>query len=80
MGSVKFPWNQRKGYIAEEEIKKLLYYFSNPIKYDHDVGIDYYCELLENSSPTDSFYVQAKGTEHFDNDWGRSIKKSTIRY
>ena len=80
MESVKAPWNQRLGGIGEAEINKCLLYFSIPTKYDLDVGIDYYCELLENSSPTDSFYVQAKGTEHFDDDWGRSIKKSTIMY
>jgi hypothetical protein len=36
--------------------------------------------LLENDSPSIPFYVQAKGTEHFDENWGASIKKTTIQY
>ena len=80
MGSVKVPWNQRRGNIGEAEIKQRLSYFSIPTKIDSDVGIDYYCELLENLSPTVSFYVEVKCTEHFVKNWGRSIKKSTIKY
>jgi hypothetical protein len=45
-----------------------------------DIGLDFYCELLEDDSPTTSFYVQAKGTEYFDSNWGASIKKTTIQY
>ena len=76
----KVSWSTRLGAIGETEIKSRLSYFSNPVKFDLDVGIDFYCELLEDDSPSIPFYVQAKGTEHFDNSWGQSIKKSTIMY
>ena len=78
---VKVPWNQRLGVIGESEIKKRLSYFSIPTKPELDVGIDFICELLEDDFPLSKyFFVQAKGTEHFDDNWGRSIKKSTVRY
>lgn len=78
---VKVPWSQRLGVIAESEIKKRLSYFSIPTKPELDVGIDFICELLEDDSPSSKyFFVQAKGTEHFDDDWGRSIKKSTVMH
>ena len=77
---VKVPWETILGDIGEAEIKSRLAYFSIPTKYDRDVGIDYYCELLEDGSPSTPFYIQAKGTEHFDDNWGQSVKKSTIRY
>lgn len=76
----KVSWNTRLGGIGESEIKKRLLYFSNPTKYELDPGIDFYCELLEEDSPSIPFYIQAKGTEHFDDKWGQSIKKSTITY
>ncbi|MCJ7633653.1 DUF4365 domain-containing protein [Candidatus Bathyarchaeota archaeon] len=76
----KVPWNTRLGRIGESEIEGRLDYFSNPVKYELDVGIDYYCELIEKDSPSRPFYVQAKGTEHFDDYWGQNIKKTTIMY
>lgn len=78
--NVKVPWKTRLGDVGELEIRKRLSYFSIPTKYTTDVGIDFYCELLEDDSPTIPFYVQAKGTEHFDDNWGASIRKSTIIY
>lgn len=78
--NVKLPWEARLGDIGESEINTRLSYFSTPTKYGRDLGIDFYCELLKNGSPSTPFYIQAKGTEHFDNNWGRSIKKSTIVY
>lgn len=78
--NVKVPWETRLGDVGELEIRKRLSYFSIPTKYARDVGIDFYCELLEKDLPTIPFYVQAKGTEHFDDNWGASIKKSTIIY
>lgn len=78
--NVKVPWETRLGDIGEGEIKSRLKYFSIPSKYDRDVGIYFYCELLEDDSPSLPFYVQAKGTEYFDNNWGASVKKSTIIY
>ena len=76
----KVPWNTRLGAIGESEIESRLRYFSNPIKYSIDVGLDFYCELLENDSPSLPFYVQAKGTQHFDEMWGQGIRISTIIY
>jgi tetratricopeptide (TPR) repeat protein len=78
--SVKIPWERRLGRIGEDEISSRLRHFSLPNKYDEDVGIDFYCELLENDSPSIPFYVQAKGTGHFDDNWGASIKRTTIVY
>ena len=78
--SVKVPWETRLGDIGEAEIRSRLAYFSIPTKYDRDVGLDFYCELLEDNSPSTPFYIQAKGTQHFDDNWGQSIKRRTIRY
>ena len=78
--NVKVPWEIRLGSVGQAEIKSRLSYFSIATKYDKDVGIDFYCELLEDDSPLMPFYVQAKGTEHFDENWGAGVKKSTIRY
>ena len=76
----KVPWTTRLGTIGEAQVKSRLAYFSIATKYETDPGIDFYCELLENDSPSLPFYVQAKGTEHFDDDWGQSIPKSTLVY
>ena len=75
----KIPWNQRLGEIGESTIKSYLAYFSNPMKPAFDVGIDFFCELLEDSSPSGMYFlVQAKGSQHFDEKWGRSFDKETI--
>jgi hypothetical protein len=77
---VKVTWETRLSDISEAEITGLLSYFSTVTKYRRDVGIDFYCELLENDSPSVPFYIQAKGTEHFDGSWGAGVRKSTILY
>lgn len=77
---VKIPWETRLGTIGESAIKSRLAYFSNPTKYEEDAGIDFYCEMIEDDSPSIPFYVQAKGTRYFDNSWGAGIPKSTIFY
>jgi Domain of unknown function (DUF4365) len=74
----QIPWKTRLGMIGETQVKTRLAYFSIPTKYEIDPGIDFYCELLENNSPSLPFYIQAKGTEHFDDNWGQSIRKSTL--
>ena len=76
----KVPWSTRLGSVGELEIESLLSYFSIQGKYVTDAGIDFYCELVENDSPSTPFYVQAKGTQDFDDSWGASIRKSTIIY
>jgi Domain of unknown function (DUF4365)/SHNi-TPR len=76
----KVPWTTRLGTIGEAQVKARLAYFSIATKYETDPGIDFYCELLENDSPSLPFFVQAKGTEHFDAQWGQSIPKPTLVY
>jgi len=70
------PWNRVLGEKGETAIKTRLLDFSNPMKLPVDFHIDFYCQLY--SSPSLAFYVQAKGTEHFNKKWGRSISKNTI--
>jgi tetratricopeptide (TPR) repeat protein len=77
---VKLPWETRLGKVGEAEIQKRLSYFCAVTKITTDLGIDFYCELIEKDTPSLPFYVQTKGTEHFDNSWGHNIKKSTIQY
>ena len=76
----KVPWTVRLGDIGELEVKTRLVHFSIATKYDRDVGIDFYCELLTRGSPSTPFYVQAKGSQHFDKNWSRSIPKSSVLY
>ena len=77
---VVIPWVKRLGTAGESRIKSCLCYFSNPVKYAEDYGIDFYCELIENDTPTMPFYVQAKTSGYFHENWGVPIKKSTICY
>jgi hypothetical protein len=79
----KIAWSRRLGGIGESAIESRLKYFSNPMKPEpeHDVGIDFYCELIEDGSPSLKFFlIQAKGTQHFDNKWGRSFDRRTIHF
>lgn len=77
----KIPWNKQLGEIGESTIKSYLAYFSDPMKPTFDVGIDFVCELIENGSPLGVFFlVQAKGTQHFDEKWGRSFDRETIAF
>jgi tetratricopeptide (TPR) repeat protein len=78
--NVRFTWEQRLGNVGESEIKGRLSYFSTVTKIEDDVGLDFYCELLEHDSPTNEFYIQAKSTEYFNENWTANIKKSTILY
>jgi tetratricopeptide (TPR) repeat protein len=46
---------------------------------EQDVGIDYFCELIENRSPSGKYFcVQVKSTKRFGNHWSGSIKKETL--
>jgi len=78
--NVVSSWENRLGKASEHQIQSRLDYFSHTQKLENDLGIDFYCELIEDKTPTYEFYVQAKGTEHFDEQWRASIKKSTIVY
>lgn len=75
----KIPWSQQLGEIGESAITSVLAHFSNPMKPTFDVGIDFWCELIEDGYPSHKFFlVQAKGTQHFDEKWGRSFDKDVI--
>jgi tetratricopeptide (TPR) repeat protein len=77
----KIPWSKQLGEIGESAIKSYLAYFSNPMKPTFDVGIDFFCEMIEEGSPSLKFFlVQAKGTQHFDEKWGRSFEKEIIDF
>ena len=82
MSDVKVPWEMRLGAVGKNAISKRLSYFSTITEVPHnaDVGIDFLCELVRNDTPWLRYNVQAKGTEHFDEKWGKSIKKSTVLY
>lgn len=73
--------SKKLGTSAEAEIKGRLSYFSILAKPEPEMGIDFYCELLEGESPSSKFFgVQAKGTRHFKDCWRGSIKKTTIEH
>jgi tetratricopeptide (TPR) repeat protein len=79
--NVTVPWEERLGKIGEDAIEMRLLHFSITAKDQIDVGIDFYCHLLEDISPSMIYFgVQSKGTRHFDENWGHSIKKTTIGY
>lgn len=71
--------SRRLGSSAESEIESRLKNFSIPAKPDPDIGIDFYCQLLEGEIASSKFFgVQAKGTKHFNNYWRQSFKRKTI--
>lgn len=77
----KVPLSRRRESGAEAEIKARLSYFSIPAKPEPDIGIDFYCELLDGDSPTSKFFgVQAKGTKNFGKQWRATIKKTTLEH
>jgi len=81
VNNVKVPWEERLGKIGEDAIEMRLLQFSITAKDQIDVGLDFYCHLLEDMSPSMTYFgVQAKGTRHFDENWGQGIKKTTIVY
>jgi tetratricopeptide (TPR) repeat protein len=75
------PLSQRRGTSAEAEAKARLSYFSIVAKPDPDVGIDFYCELLDQKKPSGKFFgVQVKGTKKCGEQPSARVKKSTIHY
>lgn len=77
---MKVQHSKKIGEIAESEIKKRLLNLSNPMKPSYDLGIDFFCELLENDLPSSKYFlVQAKGTQKFGKKWHRCIDKKTIK-
>lgn len=85
MKGPKVKWADKIGNEGEALISLSLSRIALVTSYDKDFGIDFYCEALLKDSPTTytpgkSFYVQAKGTEHFDERGGASISKTTLKY
>ena len=75
----KIPEYRKRGRSGEYEIASLLSTFSNVMPPDYDFGFDFYCELLENNSPSGKFFwVQAKTTQQFDSIWNQYVDKKTI--
>lgn len=75
----KIPRFRRTGKGGEHEIASVLGYFANIMSPEHDVGFDFLCELLENNQPSGNFFwVQAKTTEKFDENWTQRVDKKTI--
>lgn len=75
---VRVTRNQRRGRIGELEIEARLSSFSNVMRPEYDVGIDYFCQLLE-AKTAKYFCVQAKSTKRFDKHWSKGIKKEIIQ-
>jgi len=77
---VKITENQMSGRKGEHAIENRLSSFSNIMHPEHDVGIDYFCELIEKGSPVGRYFcVQAKSTKSYGNCWMGGIKKETLR-
>lgn len=77
----KVRWTTRLGHIGEDRISAVLDYLCVVNKHHRDLGIDFHCELLEDDIPSGRvFYVQAKGSKHFDATWSGNVPKSTVRY
>ena len=75
------PEFRKKGRSGEYEIGSLLLDFANIASPEFDVGMDFYCELLEKNQPSGKiFWVQAKTTEKFNDNWSQHIEKKTIKH
>jgi hypothetical protein len=77
---VKITKNQMRGRKGEHAIENRLASFSNIMHPEHDVGIDYFCELIEHGSLSGRYFcVQAKSTKSFGECWIGGIKKETLQ-
>jgi len=75
----KIPKFKRTGKGGEHEIASVLGDFAIIMPPEYDVGFDFFCELLENNQPTGNFFwVQAKTTQKFDENWVQHVDKKTI--
>lgn len=80
MSSPKITRNQKIGFLGEALIALRLSEIALVSRYVKDVGLDFYCETLFDEKPGYTFFVQAKGTEQLDENWGVQIPVSTINY
>src|SRR3989304_7373305 len=78
----RIPEYRKRGRSGEYEIASRLSTISNIMPPDYDFGLDFYCELLENNSPSGKFFwVQAKTTQQFDCDvWSQYVDKKVIAF
>ena len=77
----KIPEFWRTGKAGEYHVASLLSSFANMMTPHYDVGIDFYCELLEsNSSSGLIFLIQVKSTKKFKSSWSKNIEKETINF
>jgi hypothetical protein len=73
----KFP---RLGRSGQFEIYSILCSFANCAKPEYDVGIDFFCELLDDGRPSQNFFcVQAKTSDKFEESWSEYIDKEIVR-
>jgi tetratricopeptide (TPR) repeat protein len=76
----KIPKFRRIGQSGQLEVASLLSNFANVMIPEYDVGLDFFCELIENDTPSGVlFWVQAKATKDFGSFWCERIDKKTIR-
>lgn len=77
----QIPDSQKLGLVGEKAIESRLSTFSSVMRPGYDVGIDYFCELIEKGSPSGRYFcVQAKSTRRFKNYWKGNIKKETLAF
>ena len=77
----KIPKFRRIGESGQLEVASLLANFANVMMPEYDVGLDFFCELIENDDAPSGvfFWVQAKATQDFGDYWSEHIDKKTIR-
>lgn len=75
------PKFKRIGKSGQYEVASVLCSFANCSEQDYDVGIDFFCELLDDGQPSKNFFwVQAKTSDQFEECWSEHIDKETVRH
>lgn len=76
----RIPEFRRLGKSGQYEIASILCSFANCAPQDYDIGIDFFCELLDDDGfPSKKFFwVQAKTSERFEESWSQNIGKETV--
>lgn len=76
----KIPRFRRVGKSGEHQIAAILDDFANVAVPEYDVGLDFFCELLENNLPTGKcFWIQVKTTEKFNDHWTQHVDKKDVK-
>ncbi|HML03611.1 MAG TPA: DUF4365 domain-containing protein [Candidatus Bathyarchaeia archaeon] len=77
---LQIPKFARLGRSGQLEIASILSSFANYAQPEYDVGIDFFCELLDDGCPSGIFFwVQAKTSDKFEESWSEYIDKETVR-